>query len=229
MIYVGTCGFSASRKKYFQEFSVVEIQKSFYMPISPSLAEKWRREAPENFIYTLKAIQTITHPPSSPTYRRYKGEMGNFGYFKNNDDVMDTWEKFKEIVKILDAKFVVFQSPASFRESEENIRNIYDFFNSVERVTVYGWEPRGSWKDETVERICEDLNLIHVVDPFKSKKLWGDFAYYRLHGKGGYKYRYTEEELKYLAEIIKEGDYVMFNNTHMWEDAIRFKHLLLNM
>jgi len=227
MIYVGTCGFSASHSKYFKEFNVVEIQKTFYTPISQSLAEKWRREAPENFVFTLKAPQAITHPPNSPTYRRYKGKIGNFGFFKLNEDVMGSWENFLTIAKILKAKFILFQTPASFKEKEENIENIYNFFSKVVRIAPYGWEPRGNWSDEVVKKICKDLDLIHVVDPFKRKSLWGEFSYYRLHGMGGYNYKYSESEMDQLLHIVKDGDYVMFNNTHMWEDALRFKHLLL--
>jgi len=229
MIHVGTCGFSTSKKRYYQEFKVVEIQKTFYTLISEDLAKKWREEAPEDFEFTIKAPQTITHPPNSPTYRRYKGDMGDFGYFKNNEDVVRSWENFTHIVKILNAKIVVFQSPASFKQREENIRNIYEFFNSIERIAIYGWEPRGRWDDEVVRKICQELDLIHIVDPYKGKKLWGDFAYYRLHGKGGYRYKYSDEELRSLLSIVKDGDYVMFNNTNMWEDARRFKLLLSNM
>jgi len=226
MIYVGTCGFSAPHSIYFRELRVIEIQKTFYTPVSPSLAEKWRKEAPDDFIFTLKAPQTITHPSSSPTYRRYRGEMGDFGYFKVNDDVVASWKEFVNIAKILKAEFIVFQTPASFKEKKENIENIYEFFNQIERIATYGWEPRGKWSEEKVKRICEDLNLVHIVDPFKGKTLWGEFSYYRVHGKGGYNYRYSDEELGQLLQVVKDGDYVMFNNTHMWDDALRFKHLL---
>ncbi len=225
-MHIGTCGFPVARKKYFREFSVIEIQKTFYTPISEKLANKWKKESPENFIFTLKAPQTITHPPNSPTYKRYKGPQGDFGYFRTTKDVMDSWENFVKIAKILDAKFIVFQTPASFKEEKENIENIYSFFQTVKRITLYGWEPRGKWKDSVVKEICRELELVHVVDPFKHRALWGDISYYRLHGKGGYNYRYSNEELKMLAKIVKEGDFVMFNNTYMWENALEFKHLL---
>jgi len=32
MIKVGCCGFGVARSKYFQEFSLVEIQQTFYQP-----------------------------------------------------------------------------------------------------------------------------------------------------------------------------------------------------
>lgn len=220
---VGTCGFPVARRKYFEQFKVVEIQKTFYTPISPELARKWRKEAPPDFEYTLKAPQTITHESNSPTYRRYRGPKGRFGRFRVNEDTMKSWEKFVEVAKILRAKIVIFQSPPSFSEKKENVDNIINFFSTIEKDFIYGWEPRGKWRDETIKKICRDLDLIHVVDPFLSKKLHGSVSYFRLHGKGSYRYRFTDDDFIYLRRITREGDYVMFNNVHMWEDALRFK------
>ncbi len=225
-MYIGTCGFPVAKKKYFEEFKVVEIQKTFYTPISKSLAQRWRENTPKDFIFTLKAPQTITHPPSSPTYRRYKGPLGDFGYFKSNEDVMLSWKNFVEIARILRAKVIVFQTPASFRQNKGNMENILNFFDNVERIATYGWEQRGKWDLDIVKKICKEADLIHVVDPFKNRSVWGEFSYYRLHGIGGYSYRYSDEDLNKLMELVKNEDYIMFNNTHMWEDAKRFKLLL---
>jgi len=70
MVKDGCCGFPVGMKKYFENFDVVEVQKTFYKPPSQKTAEKWRKNAPENFEFTIKAWQVITHPPSSPTYRK---------------------------------------------------------------------------------------------------------------------------------------------------------------
>ena len=141
---------------------------------------------------------------------------------------MRSWEQFVRIAKILNARVIVFQSPASFSESEESVSNIRDFFSTIERDFVYGWEPRGKWHEDTLRKICEDLDLIHVVDPFKVKKLHGEFSYFRLHGITGYRYAFTDDDLKKLRAMVREGDYVMFNNVHMWQDALRFKKMLGN-
>ena len=226
MIHIGTCGFPVSQSKYVKEFSVVEVQKTFYTPIREETAKKWRKEMPENFQFTLKAPQTITHSSNSPTYRRYRGPPGDFGLFKNNKDVMNSWEEFVKIAEILKTRIIIFQSPARFRETEENIKNIYEFFESIKRDFIFGWEPRGKWSGETIKKICEDLDLIHVVDPFKNRKLHGDFSYFRLHGITGYRYKFTDGDLLKLKNIVQDGDYLMFNNTNMWEDARRFKLLL---
>ncbi len=44
------------------------------------------------------------------------------------------------------------------------------------------WEPRGKWPDEIVQSLCQELNLIHVVDPFLSRPVTKDLLYLRLHG-----------------------------------------------
>jgi len=49
-------------------------------------------------------------------------------------------------------------------------------------------------------------------------------CYYRLHGFD-YKHKYTDEELEKLLRMSRKG-YVMFNNIHMLDDALRFKKLL---
>jgi uncharacterized protein YecE (DUF72 family) len=71
-IIVGCCGWPEARGRYFQHFSVVELQDTFYDPPSLATIEKRRQEAPPDFIFTLKAWQLITHPPQSSTYRRLK-------------------------------------------------------------------------------------------------------------------------------------------------------------
>ena len=69
-VRVGCCGFPVSRPRYFKSFGVVEVESGFYQPPKPSTAERWRSEAPEGFQFMVKAWQLITHPPTSPTYRK---------------------------------------------------------------------------------------------------------------------------------------------------------------
>ena len=57
---IGCCGWPEARARYFEHFPVVELQTTFYQPPSPELAEKWRSQAPPEFIFSLKAWQLIT-------------------------------------------------------------------------------------------------------------------------------------------------------------------------
>lgn len=226
MVKVGCCGFPVSMKEYFKKFRVVEIQKTFYKPPKPETAEKWRVMAGDDFEFTVKAFQVITHPPSSPTYRKARLKVDDGGFFKPVRAVFDAWEKTREVAKILDSRVIVFQTPKSFRESEENIRNMKEFFSSIEREFVFCWEPRG-WRSESVREVCERLDLVHVVDPFVERSVYGELRYYRLHGYN-YRHKYDDEELKWLAETVRKGKecYVMFNNVHMLDDAARFIQIL---
>jgi len=92
---------------------------------------------------------------------------------------------------------------------------------------IFCWEERSDFKDATLRRICKDLNLIHAVDPFKREPVWGSFLYFRLHGKEGYRYKYTNKDLKYLKRLVeRRSGYVFFNNVYMWEDALSFKKMI---
>ncbi len=234
MIKVGCCGFPTSKRSYFKKFSVIEIQQTFYKLPTENLAKRWKDEAPIHFEFTLKAWQLITHPPSSPTYRKLGFEIpenkkDKYGFFRPTDEVFEAWEEFKKIAKILGAQKIIFQTPAKFTPAEEHKRNIVEFFKKIERENfVFIWEPRGDWHPKEILEICEKLNLIDCVDPFKRLETYGDIKYYRLHGIGGYRYKYTDEELERLKKWVL-GDkpaYVMFNNTAMLENSQRFKELL---
>lgn len=234
MIKVGCCGFPMGRGRYFSQFKVVEVQNTFYKPPQVKTAEKWRDQAPPDFEFSLKAWQLITHEPTSPTYRKAKieipeGEKKYYGSFKPTDRVFEAWEETKKIVHALKAKIVIFQCPASFVPSDEHKGNLKRFFQSLEREDLlFVWEPRGKWDDEEIKELCAELNLIHGVDPFSRPSVSGRINYFRLHGKEGYRYKYTDEDLRSLLNMcrVKSQSYSMFNNVFMAEDAVRFREIL---
>lgn len=233
-VKVGCCGFPVSRGRYYKDFACVEVQQTFYDPPKEETLKKWRQEAPEDFEFTLKAWQLVTHDPKSPTYKRLKIKIpehkkANYGFFKPTDEVFEAWEVTKRAAFLLKANFVVFQSPPSFKPTQEAISNLRAFFGQIDRAgLVLGWEPRG-WPKELVRELCGELGLVHVVDPFTEESTWGEITYWRLHGRGGYNYQYSDEELKVLWERLEPQrmTYVMFNNTKMYEDALRFKEILI--
>jgi uncharacterized protein YecE (DUF72 family) len=86
--------------------------------------------------------------------------------------VKEAWETTLASAKALRAKTILFQCPASFRQSEENIARLEKFFESIDRqdLNLY-WEPRGDWDSAVVRSICDNLELWHVVDPFVSRTM----------------------------------------------------------
>ncbi len=234
-VKVGTCGFPVSRAKLYENVDVVEVQNIFYKFPRKETVEKWRKEAPVTVEFTLKASQLITHPPTSPTYRKAGLKIPDdirdkLGFFRPTKEVFDAWEKTLEYAALLHAEIIIFQTPASFKPTKENIHNLITFFREIESYDVVtGWEPRGDWDDELLLDIFTRIGIVHVVDPFKNEPIYGEIAYFRLHGRGrGYKWRYSDEELEVLASKLLDDrpNYVLFNNTNMFEDAVRFKNLI---
>jgi len=232
MIKIGCCGFPVARSRYYKIFNVVEVQSTFYDFVNCDNLKKWRDEVPDDFEFVLKAFQFITHPANSPTYKRARHlenlKLENLGNFKPTKDVLKCYEILKDYATILKTKIIIFQSPPSFKAEKENIKNMEKFFNKIDRKDfILGWEPRGRWQPEEIEKTCKELDLIDVVDPFLRIPTYGKIFYYRLHGGKGYKHQFTDEELKGLAEKIKnKTGYVMFNNISSFDDAQRFLEVL---
>lgn len=230
---VGTCGFRLNKYEYAEILKCVEIQHTFYQPPQIKTLEKWRAEMPEDFEFTLKAWQLITHESSSPTYKRLKKkltekELAETGFFKPTAIVQEALDITLACADALGARTILFQCPAKFTQTKENIANLRKFFKKAKRGDRnFAWEPRGPWEDKVVKKICDDLDLLHCVDPFVRATMTPDRCYYRLHGIGGWRYRYEDGELDELAGLLGVNlSYVFFNNNEMTTDALRFEKVL---
>lgn len=230
LLKVGCSGFPVNRREYARCFQVVEVQQTFYQPPLRETARRWREALPLDFEFTLKAWQLITHPATSPTYRRLRrpltlAERSQAGFFQNTPLVKAAWELTRDMALTLGSRVILFQCPASFTPAPNHLRNLRLFFTNLPRGEfLFAWEARGAWPRELVTELCEELNLIPVVDPLATSPYPGDLAYFRLHGIGGYRYRYRDSDLERLAELLQgfEEAYVFFNNSYMWDDARRF-------
>jgi len=227
LLKIGCCGFPVGRRQYAAPLAVVEVQQTFYQPPQLKTVARWRQEAPPGFEFTLKAWQLITHEATSPTYRRLKrpltpAERRQAGSFKDTAVVRRAWEVTQEMALALKARLILFQCPASFGPEEENRQRLRRFFQNLDRGDLLlAWEPRGPWPRQEVADLCRELDLLPVVDPFSSPPFAGPLAYWRLHGKGGYRYTYTDDDLQALKTMVAghQEVYLLFNNQSMWADA----------
>lgn len=239
-VRIGCCGWAEGRAQYFDHFPAVELQSTFYDLPTPALAQKWRAAAPQKFQFCIKAWQLITHTPASPTYRRLKSpiaatEHDLLGSFRPTEQVWLAWLRTEQIARALDAQVILFQCPASFGPTAENIRNFRDFFQHVEAgPSRLAWEPRGEWPPALIRELCAECNLVHCVDPMKSTSVHGSMTYWRMHGRNSYFYTYSDEELAWLRVQAQErlalGQapmYLFFNNTAMKSDALRLQAALV--
>lgn len=220
---IGTCGWSSFPEKgdrllnYVHAFPAVEVNSTFYKLPMLKTAEKWRAKADSvnmKFEFTLKVLRTVTH------LDRFRGA-----------ESVKAFEETKKVAELLRANFLVFQSPASFKPTKENIAGAKGFFGKIKRGEFrLGWEVRWSkdWTREIVEPLFEELELEHIVDPLRQESFRRKVGYYRLHGLGErmmYYYTFSDAELKEIAKRTKGAEYVFFNNITMGEDAIRFKKM----
>ena len=234
MIKVGCCGFPVARAAYWDRFHTVEVNSTFYALPRLSTVQKWREEAPEGAEFALKAWQLFTHTASSPTYAKLRPRFdarraSRCGHFRGTDEMAEAWPRFEAVVKVLAPRFILFQTPASFYPGADHLRDMYRFFKGIRRLAVLVWEPRGSWNDRLVRKVCGDLGLVHAVDPIQRASQHGTVRYFRCHGRIEgrrilYGHQYTDEELKAVLESCagSKPAYVYFNNHLMWRDAQRF-------
>lgn len=246
-IHVGVCAF---KKKYYTgSIRCVEIQRTFYNIPQEKTIIKWRKEAPEDFIFNIKAFQGLTHNVKSPTWRRYSKKITNdikekAGDLRVNDLTLDWMRIYSNFAKILRSPVIVVQTPSSFRPTKENIERAYQFFKKFSDIlenespdTWIGWEPRGKWLETAeLKDIIDNIDkLIHIVDPFFHEPVViKEISYFRLHGKPylNYKYKYTKEDLtvllKKLEDVHSKTTYIMFNNVFMETNAKIFMELIGN-
>ncbi|MDY6795183.1 MAG: DUF72 domain-containing protein [Actinomycetota bacterium] len=232
---IGCCGFPQARRRYYSTLPLVEVQKSFYQLPRVKTSAKWRHDAPPYFEFTLKAWQLITHRPSSSTYKRLtrpipEAKKDAYGSFRPTPEILKAWSETLEVARALEAEIVVFQTPSSFNPGPKNTANMCQFFDTIERDGLQlAWEPRGHWEAEEAGRLCRDLNLLHVVDPFMGREKAGSTIYWRLRGIGSFHHRYSNQELNKLVTILRKSKkkkaYVLFNNIYMWEDSQRLMEI----
>ncbi len=218
MIVVGCANFPTSMDKYFQIYKAVEINRTFYSIPRTQTLLRWRQMAPSGFIFSVKANRGISHDAhmdssSGPGEKALSSTL--------------------EAAKALSASYILFQTPPSLGpEALPAVRQT--LMKAREQGFRVGYETRGNkWSghDEDLRNALQGI-ASHVVDPFVGREVWTEgFHYFRLHGLGQrpYRYRYSNDELKKLKEIVEalSGDVlVIFNNTNMLEDSQRFIEIL---
>ncbi|HID60919.1 MAG TPA: DUF72 domain-containing protein [Hadesarchaea archaeon] len=248
MFKIGCCGWGFHKgglKGYQKKFSVVEVQQTFYKLPMVKTVERWKVEAPEGFEFVIKAWQGITHLPDSPTWRRsgWKPEelkRKQLGWLRPTKDNFEAWIRTREICDALGARMCVIQCPPNFKCVPKNIENMRKFLLEIDRGELaLAWEPRGDWDEnpEKIEQLCNELDLVHVVDLMRRKPLSKhSIVYIRLHGlnprEHDYNYDYSMGEIRRLAGKVKKLDekhdevYVMFNNFQMYKNASQLIKIL---
>lgn len=199
MIFVGTSGFSYKEWKgsfypedlpvkqylsfYAQHFHTTEINNTFYRIPTKKLTEGWASEVPDDFSFTLKLNQKITH----------------FKKLKNAEEEMDL---FLDAASGLGNKTgpVLVQLPPNFKNDADVLE---EFLDRYAKKANLAFEFRNaSWMNsetyDLLRKYNTALGVVEGEDVATVREVTGKFVYMRLR-KGDY----TPEELKQWADWIK--------------------------
>ena len=205
-------------------FGVVEINVTFYRPITPDQARHWLdavAEAPD-FRFTAKLWQVFTHA------RRWGPE-----------ELAQFREGLEPLLMGGRLGVLLAQFPYSFHNTQENRAYLVKLKGLLQEFPLAVEVRHRSWQQRAVREFLQQvsLNFCNIDQPLVSYPMgatrWvtGSIRYMRLHGRrkdawfefgadrqAGYDYLYSPEKLEDLSERVRELQekasevYVIFNN-----------------
>ena len=212
-LYVGTSGYSYKEWKgsfypekipaaemlsyYASRLPAVELNNTFYRMPQRNMVESWRAQVPDDFRFSVKAAQRITH-------------------FKRLKDAGDETKYMLETVSALEDRLgvVLFQLPPNMKKDLERLES---FLKQLPANTTAAFEFRHpTWFDDDVIELLRSQNRALCVSdtdelPTSHIDRTADWGYLRLR-----RVQYSETD---LAEWLKR---IQAQN---WKTAfVFFKH-----
>ena len=190
---------------YSKHFNTLESNVTFYRLPALKTLIKWYDDSPEQFSFSVKAPQLITH------YKKFVGIENELAAF------YELIEKgFKDKLAC-----VLFQFPPSFSYAEERLETIIKIlsssFNNVVEFRHESW-----FRNEVYKKLQQHkITFCNISHP-KLKDVFIETApilYFRFHGVPElFKSSYSKEYLENIIYQINQGNkvkkiYLNFNNT----------------
>lgn len=179
-------------ERYAQRFTAVEINTSFKSFHQPSTYARWASTVPENFRFSVKMHQQITH----------EQQLGDTSLL----------DRFLDGITRLGDRLgpVLVQTPPSLEFKASMAER---FFSALRRKFdgALACEPRHpTWFGEEPESMFKDLQVARVAaDPPQAEHGdqpggWDGLVYYRLHGSPRVYYSsYSEDFLRNLLQKLR--------------------------
>ena len=129
--------------------------------------------------------------------------------------------------EVLDAPFLVIETPARYTLDQEEVDRARDFFSSINfRDIRLVWELRAPISSAVIN-LMQNFNIVHCVDLSMGKPSFhSNVVYSRLFGKGRHNiYQFTDEELVEIDRNSQSSHKVIalsYHGVRMHTDAIRF-------
>jgi uncharacterized protein YecE (DUF72 family) len=211
MITIGCAGFPVPATRYFKEFLFVEVQETHVAQPGTGTIRRWRREAPEGFVFALLAPREI-------------GQEG----FRDGKITETALKNLTDVTKELEGQTAVFCAPPEFTASRANKAALKEFLAGVKRkYKRIVWEPPPAWDADEAQSLAAESGAIAARDPLANGTTAASVGYYRLPGPAGHKSRYEDPAIEKLADIAlntkNEQATFVFTNVDMFADAKRLK------
>ncbi len=188
--------------RYAEIFDTVEVDSTFYAIPASSAVENWHRKTPENFTFSLKLPQSITH---------------EYGLREPSFPILN---EFCERIALLKEKLgvVLVQLPPNFEASKENAKALREFLAELPENIRFAVEFRDrNWlTDWTFEEFKKNKVALCLVEgnwiprelTFEAAaKKTADFSYIRFMG---------ERDLTSFDCVVRPQD----ANLQMWKTEI---------
>jgi uncharacterized protein YecE (DUF72 family) len=199
-------------KTYSQIFNFTEVNYTFYEYPEARRVKAWRRTVPKDFVFSVRCHQDLTH------------RIG----LKPVEEAYRVFDRMVSYCRILDAPFLVLETPASCVLDEERLKEAREFFSTIGSKGVrLIWEVRAPNTPE-LKRFMQEFSVVHCVDLSREKPSFSsDVVYTRLFGKGKHNiYQFTDEEMveidSKVAELKPKIAAMSYHGLRMNTDAIRF-------
>ncbi|MBI3298104.1 MAG: DUF72 domain-containing protein [Elusimicrobia bacterium] len=225
-LQVGCRGFPVARDRYFRELGAVEVSDTRSRLPRLETARRWRAEAPDGFVFSLVAPAAITH-----TSEGSPRAADATGHFRDAPPVRRAWEAFEAVIDAVQPRFVVFETPPSFYNHANYIKDMYAFFRAARRGTAtFVWARHGGgWEARVLAKVAKDLGLLLASDPLNGAEPEGRMRYLRVAGRVVDKRivrqtAFSDPELKTILHAGGSGPSVAFlGNSDCWRDAKRLR------
>ena len=173
---------------FVTQFNTVEINTTFYHLPLESTVKNWYKQAPSDFIFSVKASGYITHR-------------------KRLLEPEKTLELFFTRMRLLGKKLgpILFQLPPSFQQDLERLKN---FINHLPKG-IYTFEFRHpSWYTQETLDLLSENNIALCITDLKNhpspEAITASHAYIRLHGPlSTYSGKYGPRLLKIWQKKVK--------------------------
>jgi len=192
---------------YARSFKTVELNVTYYRLPEASYVRGWIDRTPDDFLFTVKAHQSLTHERKSPDFQ---------GFCKSINELFTSGK----------LGCILAQFPHSFHSTSENVAYLSELAKNLDKYPVVVEFRSQDWVKDEIFQLLNGLNLGYCcVDEPQIPGLMppvamatGPLAYVRFHGRNEekwwqhefawerYDYSYSDDELKEWIPRIKDLD-----------------------